>query len=69
MWITNPPDYNIIEAPNGDKAFIHKHTNIGNLSIRRYGYIHNHVVLNWLYPDGVEKPEGVTSGNHVYIGD
>ena len=112
MWLTNPPpDYNVIEAPNGDKAFIHKHTNIGNLSIGRYSYIHNHVVLNGLYPirmgafcsvaanvycltyeshqikyatsfplrtvlgvnvgyvECVEKPEGVTIGNDVYLGD
>lgn len=112
MWLTNPPpDYNVIESPNGDKAFIHKNTSIGNLTIGRYSYVHTNVVLNGPYPirmgsfcsiaanvycynyethqinhatafplrailgmnvgyaDCVERPEGVTIGNDVYIGD
>lgn len=112
MWLTNPPpDYNVIEGPNGDKAFIHKNANVGNLSIGRFSYVSTGVVLNGPYPirmgafcsvapnvycftyethqinhatasplrailgmnvgyaDCVEKPEGVTIGNDVYIGD
>ncbi len=112
MWLTNPPpDYNVIEIPNGDKAYIHKKTNVGNLTIGRFSYIHNHVVMTGHfpirmgafcsvaanvycltyeshqikyvttsplqrilgvetnYPECVEKPEGVTIGNDVYLGD
>jgi acetyltransferase-like isoleucine patch superfamily enzyme len=51
MWLNTPPEnYNVHDFPNGDKAYIHKSANIGHLTIDRYSYVSQNVVLNGKYP-------------------
>jgi virginiamycin A acetyltransferase len=101
----------VIEAPSGDKVYIHDSAKISNTTIGRYSYINHNSSFGGKFPirigafcsiaanvycftyeshqttfpttfplrvvlgldvgysDCVEKPEGVTIGNDVYIGD
>lgn len=51
MWIKSPPpDYKVLQFPNGDKAYIHNSAKLGNVGIGRYSYINSNVTLNGRYP-------------------